>query len=155
MYHLWSVRQLVPFDLTSDAIIVVAHGLQKEFPCIPVIFYLDIRTTLLNNNLKIMIQIHCHLFYFLDCGEPPSVIRGYPNYTETTYQAIATYFCDIGYNLTGDLTAECLDDDSWSGNRTCDIVGKCLIMKIILRKENFMENQYKCTILKWDIRFNR
>lgn len=54
-----------------------------------------------------------------DCGDIPDILNGNiqyfsPGYHRTTYNAYATYNCDIGYTLNGDEVTVCAES-GWSG----------------------------------------
>ena len=38
------------------------------------------------------------------------------NINSTTYQSVANYTCEVGYNLMGNASRFCQEDMSWSGN---------------------------------------
>lgn len=53
----------------------------------------------------------------IDCGSPPMPTNGEPSSTvsSTTFGAMVTYVCDVGYVLTGDSTVTCETSGQWSG----------------------------------------
>ena len=73
-----------------------------------------------------------------DCGPLENPINGTVEFTETTFGAIATFSCVVGYNLTGNNgqdTRECLFG-GWSGeDPTCEsmkLVYKMLLFHTII-----------------------
>ena len=57
----------------------------------------------------------------VDCGSLPRPANGAVSLTNTTYNSVATYSCNDGYNLMGDATRTCLASGSWSGTApTCE-----------------------------------
>ena len=56
----------------------------------------------------------------VDCGNLTDPANGQVTHTTgTTFGQIATYSCNIGYNLVGNSTGVCQDTGEWSGNATC------------------------------------
>ena len=52
----------------------------------------------------------------VDCGGL-DIINGYISYsTGTTYNSVATYSCDTGYELQGGQTRTCQNNGTWSGD---------------------------------------
>ncbi|XP_065894463.1 complement receptor type 2-like isoform X2 [Dysidea avara] len=49
------------------------------------------------------------------CGNPAFPINGFVNFTTTTTNSIAVYYCKEKYTLIGSDTARCLPDRKWSG----------------------------------------
>ena len=62
-----------------------------------------------------------------DCGPieaPPNGSVSFPD--GTTVGAIATFTCEIGYELLGEAIMQCLDNGTWSDSApTCEIRGLC------------------------------
>ena len=58
----------------------------------------------------------------MDCGSLTDPANGQVNHTAgTTFKQIATYSCNIGYNLVGDSTRTCQATGNWSGSSpTCE-----------------------------------
>lgn len=51
----------------------------------------------------------------VDCGTPPGIENGSPNFTSTVVGAVATYRCDDGYRLaTPRNQMICLESGAWS-----------------------------------------
>ena len=71
------------------------------------------------------------IFSHADCGQLVAPDNGGVTYTNngaTTYQEVATFTCDPGYDLTGDTTRTCEASGSWGGaSPTCIIKGMKLI----------------------------
>ena len=68
-------------------------------------------------------------YKFSDCGSPNSPVNGSVLLADagmTTYGAVATQFCDIGYNLQGEVNITCTADGNWS-----DPVAICQIKGIL------------------------
>ena len=61
-----------------------------------------------------------------DCGlldDPTDGTVTYSN-SATTYQEVATFSCDTGFDLIGDVTRTCMDDGMWGGaSPFCQIKG--------------------------------
>ena len=51
----------------------------------------------------------------VDCGGLTCPASGAVSLTNTTYNSVATYFCNDGYNLVGDTSRTCLASGNWSG----------------------------------------
>lgn len=46
---------------------------------------------------------------------------------ETTYEQTVPVACEIGYELMGPRSIECLSDGSWSITTSCEIIGLQLL----------------------------
>ena len=57
----------------------------------------------------------------MDCGNLTNPANGQVDLTSgTTFEQIATYSCNTGYNLVGDSTRTCQTTENWSGSApTC------------------------------------
>ncbi len=56
----------------------------------------------------------------VDCGTLSDPGNGTVNAPTTTFMYTATYNCNTGYNLTGDMTRTCQANGTWSGtDPTC------------------------------------
>ena len=55
------------------------------------------------------------LFLTVSCGSLDDPINGRVTTTGTTLSSIATYTCDTGYTLTGDMTRTCQANRDWTG----------------------------------------
>lgn len=64
-------------------------------------------------------------FSHLDCGNSSTIANGQINFmdVQTTYRETVPVTCDIGYNLKGGTSIECLSDGSWSTTTSCEIIG--------------------------------
>ena len=65
------------------------------------------------------------LFYFyavvVDCGSLASPTNGRVLLTTTTFDSTATYECDTGFNLIGDMERTCQENGQWTGGApTCE-----------------------------------
>ena len=57
----------------------------------------------------------------VDCGGLSSPQNGQVILTNTTFGSTATYQCDEGFNLIGDMQRICQSNGVWSGNEpTCE-----------------------------------
>lgn len=50
-----------------------------------------------------------------DCGGLSDPVNGAVSAPITTFDATATYSCDIGHDPVGDTTRQCMADGTWSG----------------------------------------
>ena len=55
----------------------------------------------------------------ISCGEPDNVPNGNHSGNTYTYGSITSYICNEGYELSGNSTAVCLANKSWSSIPTC------------------------------------
>ena len=56
----------------------------------------------------------------IDCGDIAHPQNGEVSFSNTTYNSVANYSCNTGYNLTGDVTRTCLNTSLWSDSEpTC------------------------------------
>ena len=61
----------------------------------------------------------------LDCGMLSAPSDGSITLTGTTYLSVATFECDVGYDLSGSASRVCQADTAWNGTTTlCVIRGK-------------------------------
>lgn len=45
----------------------------------------------------------------------------------TTYGSVASYICDRGYHVVGDITRVCKADGNWDGaDPFCELIGKMM-----------------------------
>ena len=51
----------------------------------------------------------------VDCGGLSNPENGAITMSGTTYNSVATYSCNDGYNLVGDITRTCQANATWSG----------------------------------------
>ena len=63
------------------------------------------------------------LYTDVDCGSLTDPENGAVNFTTTTFNSVATYSCETGYNLVdGDMMRTCLASGTWSGsNPSCKL----------------------------------
>ena len=55
------------------------------------------------------------LLLVVDCGTLSDITNGQVNHnTETTFGQTATYSCNTGYNLVGNITRTCQPNGVWS-----------------------------------------
>lgn len=66
----------------------------------------------------------------VDCGELDSPANGMVTTAPSTvYQSVATYECEEGYNLVGDMTRECQASGEWSNSAPqCESKFSCSII---------------------------
>ena len=66
------------------------------------------------------LSLKCHVVFLLltvvDCGTQSNPVNGQVSHTAgTTFGQMATYSCDLGYNLVGDSNHTCRATGVWSG----------------------------------------
>ena len=62
-----------------------------------------------------------HTVIIIDCGELDDPNNGQVSLNGTTLGSIATYTCDPGHSLIGDMERICQENGTWSGNEpTCE-----------------------------------
>ena len=54
------------------------------------------------------------LYIVVECGGLEDPANGTVEVPATTYQSVASYSCDTGYNLTGEGMQTCLSSGEWS-----------------------------------------
>ena len=52
----------------------------------------------------------------MDCGDIGDPQNGVVLFSSTTYNSVANFSCNTGYNLTGDTSRTCLSTGVWSGS---------------------------------------
>ena len=52
----------------------------------------------------------------VECPALQNPANGRVNFSSTTFGSIATYECNDGYVLAGDLQRTCQDNNQWSGS---------------------------------------
>ena len=57
--------------------------------------------------------------FFSGCDPLDPPCAGSISAPNTTVGSIATYSCDLGFYLTGDVTRTCQSDGYWSGSMPC------------------------------------
>ena len=61
----------------------------------------------------------------MDCGNLASPLFGTINIQLTTFGARVKYICNVGYNLFGSTTRQCLSNGTWSNaDPTCQSKNK-------------------------------
>ena len=79
--------------------------------------------------MKIRYSFHIHV-HSADCDVLPALLHGTVSYSSgrTTYKEIATFTCDVGYNLSHKQTRTCDDLGKWTGTTpVCIIQGNLAI----------------------------
>ena len=51
-----------------------------------------------------------------DCGDPGTLTSGQRNLSNTTYNSVVTYTCDVGYTLQGSNSSTCQANGQWTGS---------------------------------------
>lgn len=94
-------------------------------------FLIMIKTSCLGFKACFKMNLSTYLWGYLiktcisDCGSLSGPNNGDVNFATTTYNSVATFSCNTGYDQSGALSATCLDTGSWSASPpTCTIVGK-------------------------------
>ena len=71
----------------------------------------------------------------VNCGTLTDPPNGMVTLTNTTFGGTATYSCNTGYTLSGDMTRMCGADGNWTGSEP-NCVGECLhVLKYTLSRE--------------------
>ena len=52
----------------------------------------------------------------INCGNPSTPTNGQPTLSNTTYNSVVTYACDVNYTLLGSDSRTCQSDGQWSGS---------------------------------------
>ena len=52
----------------------------------------------------------------IDCGDPGTPTNGERALSNTTYNSVVTYTCDVGYTLQGSDSRTCQSNGQWSGS---------------------------------------
>ena len=52
----------------------------------------------------------------IDCGYPGTPTNGERALSNTTYNSVVTYTCDVGYTLQGSDSRTCQSNGQWSGS---------------------------------------
>ena len=73
-------------------------------------------------------DMHCLLCYFLDCGSITSPEDGSVSYSNsnTLYESVATFSCNMGYTLSSTTTRTCQADSTWSNTDPVCIINGLL-----------------------------
>ncbi|XP_077973714.1 sushi, von Willebrand factor type A, EGF and pentraxin domain-containing protein 1-like isoform X2 [Styela clava] len=56
----------------------------------------------------------------VSCGNPKEIDHGHVSYDEITYESIADYSCNDGYNTIGNTAAMCMANKRWSSFPKCE-----------------------------------
>ena len=65
------------------------------------------------------LHANCHLIYLLQIGNGSVLVDS------TTFNSVATYHCNTGYDLVGTETRTCMTSGTWSGiEPTCSKGGR-------------------------------
>ena len=72
----------------------------------------------------------------VDCGSLASPTNGQVSLTTTTFGSTATYECDTGFNLIGDMERTCQENGQWTGGApTCEGILINISIHILTRLE--------------------
>ena len=52
----------------------------------------------------------------VDCGDPGTLTNGQRSLSNTTYNSVVTYTCDVGYTLQGPNSRTCQSSGQWNGS---------------------------------------
>ena len=55
------------------------------------------------------------MYTVVDCGDLEDPVNGQVSLDETVFESIATYMCDPGFVLIGNIERICQADGTWSG----------------------------------------
>ena len=69
-------------------------------------------------------MLHFVFFIAIDCGGLSAPSNGQISITATTIGSMATYSCDLGYTLNGNISRMCQSDGQWSSAQP-SCVGEC------------------------------
>ena len=62
-----------------------------------------------------------YMYTVVDCGDLDDPMNGRVSLDETVFESIATYTCDPGFVLVGNMERICQADGTWSGTEpTCE-----------------------------------
>jgi len=73
-----------------------------------------------------IIAIYTFCFAVVNCNTPPQPANGRVTYSATTYNSVATYSCNGGYEFSGGSTTiqrTCLASGAWSGSTPSSVNG--------------------------------
>ena len=80
-------------------------------------------------NLCIVEQVSGSFFAVIDCGGLTNPINGRVMIDGIVFNSVATYTCNKGYTLIGDVTRLCLGTGLWSGNEPTCVEGIYMYIK--------------------------
>ena len=66
-------------------------------------------------NVKVM-QVLSLYHVAINCSDPGTPTNGHRNLSNTTYNSVVTYTCDVGYTLQGSNSRTCQSNGSWNGS---------------------------------------
>ena len=78
----------------------------------------------------------------IDCGSLDDPTNGQVSLDETTVGSIATYTCDPGFMLIGNMERTCQENGEWSGNEpTCEghLATVTIDSPVVLQKNSFKD----------------
>ena len=52
----------------------------------------------------------------IDCGDPGTPTNGQHSLSNTTYNSVVTYTCDVGYGIQGSQNRTCQSNGHWDGS---------------------------------------
>ena len=61
----------------------------------------------------------------VDCGNPGVPVNGYTNDNVFTYQSTVQYYCNEGYQLSGDSSIECTANGNWNNTLPNCVIINC------------------------------
>ena len=68
-----------------------------------------------------MVLLCMHVYPVVDCGDLVDPMNGLVLLDETVFESIATYTCDPGFVLNGNMERICQANGNWSGTEpTCE-----------------------------------
>ena len=71
--------------------------------------------------MHVILSITTSTFTVVDCGTLNDPSNGQVTLNGTTFWSVATYTCDPGFNIVGDMKRICQANGTWSGNEpTCE-----------------------------------
>lgn len=59
--------------------------------------------------------LHPMIAAAVNCGSLDSPDNGQVTFTSTTFRSVATYSCNVGFELVGETTRRCQANRQWSG----------------------------------------
>ena len=92
----------------------------------------------------------------LECGSLSHPGNGTVTHSSPTFEIIATYSCDVGYLLIGEMTRVCQADGNWNSTApVCEIQGiKTKISRSVKRKYIEVPNDLPCSLTVEVFNFN-